>query len=65
MEKIKFTIFTCGDNMCRIEANDCRSTYRKISDGACICSFDVMLLEMQRISEEVEKLGNIAHFIMA
>ena len=65
MEKIKFTIFTCGDNMCRIEANDCRSTYRKISDGACICSLDVMLLEMQRISEEVEKLGNIACFIMA
>ena len=65
MEKITFNIWTCGDNRCRIEANDCRSIYRKMSDGACICSIDVMLFEMQRISKEVEELGNVACFVMA
>lgn len=63
MEIIKFRVIICG-NMCRIEANDIRSTYRNISDGGCICSLDVMLSEMQRISEEAKTHGNIASFII-
>ena len=50
--------------MCRIEAVDCRSIYRKIADGGCICSLDVMLSEMKHITNEVEKLGNKAVFVM-
>ena len=58
METIKYNIFNIGTDMCRIETSDCRSIYRKISDGACICSLSIMLLEMERITKEVEALGN-------
>lgn len=64
MEEIRFTIIKVSENMCRIETSDCRSIYRKIADGACICSLDVMLAEMEHISNEVEKLGNKAVFVM-
>lgn len=63
METIKFRIIKVSNNMCRIEANDCRTIYRKIADGACICSLDVMLEEMEHITNEVRKLGNNALFI--
>lgn len=63
METIKFRIIKCSDDMCRIETTDCRSIYRKIADGACICSLDVMLAEMEHITKEVEKHGNKAIFI--
>lgn len=64
MEEIKFRIIKCCNDMCRIEASDCRSIYRKIADGACICSLDVMLGEIEHITNEVEKLGNKAIFVM-
>ena len=64
METIKFRVIKCSDDMCRIEAQDIRSTYRKIVDGGCICSLDVMLSEMEHITKEVEKLGNKAVFVM-
>lgn len=64
MEIIKFRIINCGNNMCRIEATDCRGTYRKIANGGCICSFEVMLSEIEYITNEVKKLGNEAVFIM-
>lgn len=64
METIKFRIIKVSDDMCRIEANDCRNIYRKIADGGCICSLDVMLSEMKHIIKEVEKLGNKAVFVM-
>lgn len=63
MEKIRFRIIKCCNDMCRIEACDCRSVYRKIADGACICSIDVMLLEIEHITKEVERLGNEAYFV--
>lgn len=63
METIKFRVIKY-DNMCRIEAQDIRSTYRKIADSGCICSLDVMLSEMEHITKEVEKLGNKAVFVM-
>ena len=63
METIKFRIIKVSDDMCRIEAKDIRSIYRKIADGGCICSLDVMLAEMERITNEVEKLGNKAVFV--
>lgn len=63
MKTIKFRVIKCSDDMCRIESVDCRSTYRKISDGGCICSLDVMLSEMEHITKEVEKLGNKAVFV--
>ena len=64
METIKFRVIKHSDDMCRIEAVDCRSIYRKIADGGCICSLDVMLAEMEHITNEVEKLGNKAVFVM-
>lgn len=63
METIKFRIIKCSDDMCRIETTDCRSIYRKISDGGCICSLEIMLVEMEHITREVEKLGNKAVFV--
>lgn len=63
METIKFRVIKCSNDMCRIEAVDCRSIYRKIAGGACICSLDVMLSEMEHITSEVEKLGNKAVFV--
>lgn len=65
MEQIKFNIIKVSDDMCRIETSDCRGIYRKIADGACICSLSIMLAEMEHISNEVEKLGNRAVFVMA
>lgn len=63
METIKFRVIKCSNDMCRIETTDCRSIYRKIADGGCICSLDVMLSEMEYITKEVEKLGNKAVFV--
>lgn len=63
METIKFRIIKCSNDMCRIETTDCRSIYRKIADGACICSLEIMLAEMEHITSEVEKLGNKAVFV--
>lgn len=62
MDTINFRIIKVSNDMCRIETLDCRSVYRKIANGACICSLDVMLGEMQYITNEVEKLGNKAAF---
>ena len=64
METIKFRVIKHSNDMCRIETTDCRSIYRKIADGGCICSLDVMLSEMEHITKEVEKLGNKAVFAM-
>lgn len=64
METIKFRIITESNNMCRIETCDCRTVYKKMADGACICSLDVMLAEMKYITQEVEKLGNNVIFII-
>lgn len=64
IEEIKFRIIKESENMCRIETSDCRSVYRKIADGACICSLEVMLGEIEHITNEVNKLGNKAVFVM-
>ena len=64
METIKFRIIKENCDMCRIETSDCRTVYRNIADGACICSLDVMLSEIERISNKVEKLGNKAVLVL-
>lgn len=64
METIRFRIIKCNDNMCRIETSDCRTIYRNIANGACICSIDVMLSEIEYITKEVSKLGNKSVFVM-
>ena len=64
METIKFRMIKVSNDMCRIEARDCRSIYRDIADGGCICSLDVMLAEIEHITNEVENLGNNAMFII-
>lgn len=61
-ETIKFRIIKISNDMCRIVSNDARSDYRKIADGGCICSIEVMISEMEHITEEVENLGNTAIF---
>lgn len=63
METIKFRIIKVSNNMCRIEASDYRTIYRSIANGACICSLDVMLSEIEHIKNEVEKLGNSVIFV--
>ena len=64
METIKFRVIKHSNDMCRIEAVDCRSIYRKIADCGCICSLDVILAEMEHITKEVKKLGNEAVFVI-
>lgn len=64
METIKFRVIKQSDDICRIEAMDCRNIYRKIADGSCICSLDVMYADIERITKEVKKLGNKAVFVV-
>lgn len=64
METIKFRIIAVGNNICRIEASDCGTIYRKLADEASICSLDVMLAEMKHITKEVNAFGNNAAFII-
>lgn len=63
METIKCRIIKVDDNMCRITISDCRSIYRNISEGACICSMDVMLDQIEHITNEIKKLGGRAVFV--
>lgn len=63
-EKISFTIWNYGD-FCRIEANDCRTTIRNLSDGACIFDLDILLHELDRIGAELEKINAIPVFTTA
>lgn len=57
-KKIPFTIWI-HDDFCRIEANDCRSKIRALSDGACICDISVLMSELDRINKELKKMGAI------
>ena len=54
MEKVKFIIWNYDGHMCRIATSDCRSAIRKISDGACITSLEMLLCEMKKITEELK-----------
>lgn len=53
-EKIAFTIWN-NKGMCRIEANDCRSEIRALSNGACISDMEVLNYELNRINVELAK----------
>ena len=61
METIKCRIIKVDDNICRITISDCRSIYRNISEGAC--SMDVMLDQIEHITNEIKKLGGRAVFV--
>lgn len=65
MEKVVFIIWPVSDDMCRIEASDCRQEVRNLADGACICGLNVMLAEIKSISEKAECLGLKAVFELA
>ncbi len=65
MEKVIFMIWPVSNDMCRIEASDCRQEVRNLADGGCICSLEVMLGEMKAISDNAEKLGYRAVFQLA
>lgn len=54
MEKVKFIIWNYDGHMCRIATSDCRAAIRKISDGACITSLEMLLCEMKKITEELK-----------
>lgn len=56
METIKFIIWN-HNTYCRIDTSDIRTDIRKLSDGACICSFDCLLAEMSRIKRETKAMG--------
>ena len=62
-EKIKCLIIMVDDNLGRLTIRDCRSIYRNISEGACICSMDVMLDQIEHITNEIKKLGGRAVFV--
>lgn len=63
-EKISFTIWNY-DTFCRIEANDCRTDIRKLADGACIFDMNVLLGELDRINNELEKINAVPVFMIA
>lgn len=63
LETIIFRITDIHDNQCRIVTNDCRTAYRKIATGACLCSLDILLQEMEHITKEVDKIGSKAVFV--
>lgn len=62
METVKFTINVISPDMCRIVPNDIRSKFKKIADGGCICSLDVMIAEMEHITKKCAEIGVTALF---
>ena len=62
MEKIVFNILMHSDNMCRIVARDIRTDIRKLSDGGFISSYDVLISEMNHITNKVSDMGYEAVF---
>ena len=64
MKTVKFGINVISPDMCRIVPNDIRDIFKKIADGGCICSLDVMLSEMEHIKKECSALGFEAIFEM-
>lgn len=58
MELITYNIIRLSPDMCRIVSNDIRQEFKAIADGGCISSLEIMLEEMERITQEVrEKHG--------
>lgn len=62
MEKIVFNILMHSDHMCRIVARDIRTDIRKLSDGGCISSYDVLISEMNHITNKASDMGYEAVF---
>ena len=62
-ETIKFRIMPVSGTLCLIRAKDIRTVYKRIADGGCISSVEILFAEMQRIKTEVEKIGKKAVFI--
>ncbi len=62
MEVVKFYISVISPDMCRIVPHDIRSKFKKIADGGCICSLDVMLSEMEHIKKQCAEIGVDALF---
>lgn len=65
MERIEFIIHCISDDMCRITCNSALSEHRKITDGGCIMSLDILLYEMQEIKRKTKKYGKEAIFIIS
>lgn len=65
VESIHFRIEKFDNSMCHIVSDDIRSIYKRIAGGGCICSLDIALADMERITKEVAKLGNKAVFTFA
>lgn len=62
MEKLTFTIQRLSNDMCRIVANDIRTDIKKIADGGCILSIEVLLDEMEHIKKDAKSIGFEAVF---
>ena len=62
METVKFTVITCGSDMCRIVPHDIRSKFKEIAGEGCICSLDVMLSAMEDITRKCKEIGVTALF---
>jgi len=62
MQDLKFDIHIISSDMCRITTRDCRTELKKISDGACICSIEIMLGVMKDIEKKAREKGYNAVF---
>ena len=62
MEIVKFTIIRIGTDMCRIVPHDIRDIFKKIADGGCIMSIEIMLDVMEQITKDGEAIGVVALF---
>ena len=62
METVKFSINVISPDMCRIVPHDIRTKFKEIADGGCIMSLDVMLSEMESITQKCAEIGVVALF---
>lgn len=60
--EVKFCIIRNSPDMCRIIPNDIRSIFKEIADGGCIMSLEVMLSEMEHITNKCAEIGYHAVF---
>lgn len=62
METVKFTVVRVSADMCRIVPHDIRDIFKKIADGGCIMSIEIMLDVMEQITKDCQAIGFTALF---
>ena len=62
METVKFTILKAGTSTIRIVPHDCRTKFKKIADGGCVCDVETMFAVMVDITRKCEEINVKALF---